>query len=154
MKIAVNKYDIFIEVICLVCLISITTLLVVLWSGLPAQLPAHFNAAGEIYRMGDKGGLIFLVVINWVLYAFITVLERFPQIWNTGVAVTEENKGRVYRVLKSMIGTVKLICVLDFTYMAWKMIQGQSLPAAFTLVVLAAVFGSIIFFLIRLFRVR
>ena len=154
MKVAVSKYDIFTEVICLTCLIGITVLLAVLWGGLPAQLPAHFNAAGEIDRMGGKGGLLFLVVINWVLYAFITMLERFPQIWNTGVTVTEENKGRVYRVLKSMIGTVKLICVLDFTYMTWKMMQGQSLPAAFTLVILAALFSSVIFFLIRLFRMR
>ena len=30
------------------------------------------------------------------MYIFLTVIENFPQIWNTGVTVTEENKDRVY----------------------------------------------------------
>lgn len=154
MKVAVSKYDIIVEVMCAICLIGITALMIVLWSGLPEQIPAHYNAAGEIDRMGGKGELLFLIVMNWAVYVLVTVLERFPGIWNTGVTVTEENKGRVYRVLKNMIGTVKLICVLDFTYMAWKTMQGQNLAAAFTLVVLATLFGSMVFFIVRLFQVR
>ena len=46
--------------------------------------------------MGSKGELVILPIIGWLMYIFLTVIENFPQIWNTGVTVTEENKDRVY----------------------------------------------------------
>ena len=47
----------------------------------------------------------------------MSVIERFPGLWNTGVAVTKENKHRIYRILKDMLKTVKLLVVIVFTYL-------------------------------------
>lgn len=107
MKLKNSKMDIAMEIICFAALIGMTAFLVSEWSGMPEKIPMHYDWAGNIDRLGKKSELLFLPIMTWGLYAFITFLEQIPQIWNTGVTVTEENKVRVYRVLKYMIKTLK-----------------------------------------------
>lgn len=116
MKIKRTKFDIFIEVCCLLCLVGIWIYLIVIWEHIPDEIPGHYNAMGEIDRVTGKGSLLVLPITTWIMYIGLAIVERFPQVWNTGVAVTEENKERVYRILKSMLGTLKLNVVVVFTY--------------------------------------
>lgn len=53
-------------------------------------------------RWGDKLELVAVPIVAAIIYAVITLVERFPKIRNTGVTVTDENRGRIYGVLKSM----------------------------------------------------
>lgn len=52
--------------------------------------------------MGGQAGVVAVPIVAAIIYAVITLVERFPKIWNTGVTVTDENRGRIYGVLKSM----------------------------------------------------
>jgi uncharacterized membrane protein YhdT len=122
------------------------------WNSIPDRIPGHYNAMGEIDRMGSKEELLVLPVIGWLMYLGMTVIEKFPQIWNTGVTVTEENKERVYRVLKNMLSTLKLIVVAVFVYLTINSSQAISLPVWFLPVLLILMFGSILFFIIKLVR--
>ena len=75
-------------------------------------------------------------LIALIIFCGITVTERFPQIWNTGVKVTEENRERVYSVLHHMISTIKFF-VFGNTYLNLRnRIFGKTnspmVPAAFT----------------------
>jgi uncharacterized membrane protein len=106
-----SRYDIFINIVCLTQLIGIVIYFIIMWDSIPDQIPGHYNAAGEITRWGSKGELLILPIISWFLYLMITGVEQFPQIWNTGVRVTEENKEQVYRILKNMLGAIKLALV-------------------------------------------
>ena len=72
---------------------------------------------GRFDRWGGKGELIFLFVMTWILYIGITLIQRFPQIWNTGVQVTQENRERVYRTLMYMLETLKLLMVAGLTFL-------------------------------------
>lgn len=153
MKVSRSKYDIAVEAACLIILIGSCIYLAAAWGKAPARVPVHYNLAGEVDRMGSKSSVFLLLITNWGLYILVTVLEQFPRIWNTGVTVTERNKRKVYRALKSMLGTEKLVCVLLFGYMTIMSLQGRRLPGAFTLVTLGAIFGTTIFFLFRLARV-
>ena len=116
MKIKRGKFDIVINLLCLLILACLVIYLGINWNQFPAKIPGHYNALGEVDRWGSKGELVFLPVLAWLLYLLITALERYPQVWNTGVAVTEQNKERVYRTLKSMIGTLKLWMVVTFEF--------------------------------------
>ena len=111
---------------CIVCLLPIL-LGLVLWNKLPDKIPAHYDWAGNVDRWSSKGELLFLPIMTWIMYGYISVVELFPKAWNTGVKVTEENQARVYRVLKYMIKSLKLIVVLDFSYMTINSILGKSL---------------------------
>lgn len=154
MRIKRNKYDIIVELICLIALIGTSVYLGINWNRIPEEVPMHYNVMGDINRWGQKGELLFLFFLTWIMYIGLTVIEHFPGIWNTGVTVTKENKERVYRILKSMLGTIKLLTVIIFVFLMINAIMTKELPAWFTPVSLVLVFGSIIFSVIKVVKAK
>ena len=77
-----------------------------------------------------------------------------PNIWNTGVKVTEANKESVYRVLKYMIKSLKLIMVIDLSYITINTLMGRNLPEWFTFAFLILVFGDLFFWIGKLIRLQ
>jgi uncharacterized membrane protein len=152
MKSKISKYDIIVEVLCLLLLCGMCLYLFINWGNLPDQIPGHYNASGEVDRWGSKGEALILPIIGWILYIGMTAAESFPQIWNTGVRVTEENKERVYRILKNMVGTVKLLMVCSFTFISINEVSSRALPVWFLPVFLILIFGPVIFFIIKLIK--
>lgn len=154
MKIKNSPADIIMEILGLIMLIGTPLYLLIRWSSIPDKLPMHYNFAGEIDRWGGKGEILFLVVMIWILYLMISLVEHFPSIWNTGVQVTSENRARVYRTLKYMVKTLKLVMTLIFTFLIFNTVAGTPLPRWFTPAYLILIIGDFAFWLIRLYRVR
>ena len=154
MKIKNSLADIIMEVLGLVMLIGTPLYLVIRWPSIPDKLPMHYNFAGEIDRWGGKGEVLFLVVMVWILYLMISLVEHFPSVWNTGVQVTLENRMRVYRTLKYMVKTLKLAMTLVFTFLIFNTVAGTPRPGWFTVVYVILIIGDLAFWLIRLYRVR
>lgn len=153
MKIRRNGYDIAANILCLLLLIGIPIYLFINWSNIPDRIPGHYNAMGEVDRMGSKNELLLLPIVNILMYAGFSVVECFPQIWNTGVRVTEANKERVYRTIKSLISTLKLIIVAVFSFLSINSSLSLPLSVWYLPVFLILIFGSILFFILRLHRV-
>ncbi|MEN6339812.1 MAG: DUF1648 domain-containing protein, partial [Clostridiaceae bacterium] len=116
------------ETLSLALMIGTIVYLIVMWRSIPDTIPAHYNAAGEVNRWGDKSELIFLPIIGGMLYFLITLVQQYPQAWNTGVAVTEQNRERVYRILGNLIGTTKLMMLLVFSSLTVLSSLGLALP--------------------------
>lgn len=154
MKLKNNKIDWIIEIMCLTLLIGLTAYLIFHWGSIPDKIPAHYDWEGNIDRWGNKSDLIFLPMMSWFLYLLITGLQQVPLVWNTGVKITEENEERVYRTLKYMLETLKLIVVADLTYITVHSLMGKSLSGWFTMIVPVAVFGDLIFWIVRLYQVK
>lgn len=154
MKIKNSPADIIMEILGLIMLIGTPLYLLIRWSSIPDKLPMHYNFAGEIDRWGGKGEILFLVVMVWILYLMISLVEHFPSIWNTGVQVTSENRARVYRTLKYIVKTLKLVMTLIFTFLIFNTVAGTPLPRWFTPAYLILIIGDFAFWLIRLYRVR
>ena len=95
-----------------------------------------------------------LVVISWGLYLGITFVGRFPELWNTGVKITKTNKEKVYRLIKYLIGTSKLILISVFTLLIVFTTLVKPLPLWFAGIYLAILIADIAFWLIRIFMVR
>ena len=153
MKIKMNKQDVFVEIICLVLLIGILLYLFLNWDNIPDRIPVHYNVMGQANRIVNKGEIIVFPIIAWMVYIGLTVTKRIPRVWSTGVKVTEENKERVYRVEKSMVRTLKLIIIVVFVFLIINSTQTTSLPAWFHPVFLILLFGSIIFYGIKRYKV-
>lgn len=68
--------------------------------------------------------------------------------------VTEENKERVYPILKKLLVTVKLLVTANFTFLIINSEQGKDMPIWFLPVFLILMFGSIIYFHIKAYKVR
>ena len=153
-KIERNALDILETIVSLSCLVGVAAYLILAWRTIPDQIPGHYNAAGEIDRWGDKSELILLPIISWLMYGLITLIERFPQVWNTGVRITEENRSEVYRLLKNLIAVVKMFVLLMFGSLTVISSLGLNLPVWYVLGFLALLFGTITYFIVRLTRLR
>jgi uncharacterized membrane protein len=81
---------------------------------LPAQIPSHYNAAGEIDGYSGRGSLLVMPVIGLVTVAVIAVTARFPKSWNTGVRLTAINRVRVYRLTRDLMAELRLAMALIF----------------------------------------
>ena len=131
MKIERSRYDVIINFGCLILLSATIIYLAANWKNFPEKIPGHYNIMGEVDRWGNKGELLILPIVTWIMYFGMTVLEHYPQNWNTGVAVTEKNTERVYRVLKNMIGTLKFVVVGIFTFLSINSALAEPLPVWF-----------------------
>lgn len=152
MKEKKSKFRMIIEVLCLVLLVGMVLWLLVAWNSMPDEVAGHYNAAGHVDRYGSKGELWILPITSWILYVFITFLQGKPQCWNTGVEITEENKERIYRILKNMIVLVKLEMILTFFFIQYSTMTQKSLSSFFLPVELGVLFGTIIVFIVQLFK--
>ena len=154
MKIENTKADRILDLIGWILLIGTLAYLILGWSSFPDQIPMHYNGAGEIDRWGGKGEIIVIEVVMWILYLGIGLVEKYPQIWNTGVEVTPQNREKVYRILKHMLKTLKTLTALIFAYLIVNSLQGTPLPGWFTPATLILVFGDMAFWLVLLYRIR
>ena len=154
MKTENTRADRILDLLGWILLIGTLAYLILGWFSFPDQIPMHYNGAGEIDRWGGKGEIIFIEVMMWILYLGIGVVEKYPQIWNTGVEVTAKNKEKIYRTLKYMLKTLKFLTALIFAYLIVNSLQSVPLPGWFTPAVMILVFGDMAFWLIRLFRIK
>lgn len=72
----------------------------------------------------------------------MTIIEKFPEAWNTGVKVTEENKEGVYSTLLHLVSTIKFIMVCMFAYRTVQTTLSFELSAWFTHIFLLAIYNS------------
>ena len=128
-----GKFDIILNGLCLIILVSTILFLAVTWSKIPDKVPMHYDFAGNID---------------------MTILEKFPEAWNTGVKVTEENKERVYSTLLHLISTIKFIMVCMFAYLTVQTSLAFQLPAWFTPIFMLAIFGDLLYWIWKLYRVK
>lgn len=152
LKIADTRYHKIVNLTSLALLAGVFAFLFFCWDTLPDKIPAHYNLAGTIDRWGSRWELLACPVIAAGLYALISVVARFPQLWNTGVTVTEENRERVYLELKNLIVTMKLSIVLIFVFLTVYSCSLRPLPTWFYPAVLLVMFGPLVHFLARVYR--
>ncbi|MEP7233817.1 MAG: DUF1648 domain-containing protein [Ignavibacteriota bacterium] len=100
-------------------------LLLMLWvftlltySSLPETIPTHFNIAGKADNYGGKITIIIMPIIGTVIFIGLSILNKFPHIFNYPRNITEENALRQYtiatrliRYLKSGIAFISLLLV-------------------------------------------
>lgn len=146
-------YRVF-EYVCRIMLAGTLIFLIAYWSWIPDLIPTHFNVAGEIDGWGGKGIIWFTVVITWVMYLGISFFERHPDTWNTGVKITRKNAEKVYRLLKYLIRTSKLIMTAAFCSLAVFSAMSCPLPVWWTAVFLILLIGNTVFWLARIIAAR
>ena len=73
------------------------------YASLPAEIPTHYNAFGEIDGWGSRGTLWITPVIGILCDALMLAVSFFPQTWNVGTSVTVFNRALVYRRVRDLI---------------------------------------------------
>lgn len=112
--IPMSPVELALQFVGLLAFITMGVLLGIKWDGLPAEIPTHFNMAGEVDGYGGKGYLLFEPIMAVVLYAGILILSRFPHLSNYNVEITEENAHRVYAAGRLWITVINVIIAWMF----------------------------------------
>jgi hypothetical protein len=92
------------------------------WSILPEQIPVHFNAVGEVDGWGNRGMIWLLPAITLFLWISMTVLEKYPHVYNY-LNLTAENAERQYKNARIMLNVLKAEITAFFVYLDWQSIQ-------------------------------
>ena len=133
-KIGFTVFDLIIEIVGLVAVLSMWILVMVYYSQLPD---------------------LNLPVVATILYAGMTLLSRFPRIFNYPVSITENNASFQYRNMARMIRCLKLSLVLVFGFGVLQTIQNVEdfgiwyMPLTFTIITL-----PVIYFMVKSFMNR
>jgi hypothetical protein len=118
-----QKFEKMIEAINLLFVLGNIIFLVYAWNILPNRIPLHYTFSGQIDKYGGKYTLIFLPIVIVVMYLGLTLLCKFPHVFNYAVEITSENAERQYRIGVRYIMILKLAIVIIFSYIQFKSIQ-------------------------------
>ncbi|MBU9723693.1 MULTISPECIES: DUF1648 domain-containing protein [Bacillaceae] len=110
-----SAFERFLSIISILIFLGSVVFLVVIWSNLPDQVPAHFGATGEVNRHGSIWELVVLLAVGAVLYVLMHVLEKYPHLHNYPVEITELNAAEAYRISRTLIGTLKNVILILFS---------------------------------------
>jgi len=140
-----------IEVIACFSLLVVWGLIVINYNNLPDIIPIHFNGSGEADRFEGKKNIWNLPIVASVFYVVLSLLNRFPHVFNYPTKITKENVLRQYTNATRLIRSIKLIFIVLFGLIEFKTIQiakgqAEGLGTWFFPFVLATVFIPILYF--------
>jgi len=114
LKIAKTKGEWAWDIIGYLFYIGSIIFLITIWSKLPEEVPAHYNAAGEVNRWGSKWELLILPGIGLFMIILMELFEKHPEMHNYPKRFNESNAEQFYLHSRKMINQLKSICLIIF----------------------------------------
>lgn len=145
--------DTIIEALAAICLIYMIVQLIIEYPSLGQSVPTHFGTGGSPDAWGDKSSLLIIPIVSIVLYSGLTILNKYPHIFNYPVAITDNNASKQYQYAKSLLSTLKFTTTGLFLYIQLQTIsvakQIQSgLETYFLVIIVIGSFIPIVIYLI------
>lgn len=145
--------DIILERLAGVCIAYAIFHLISEHPGLENKVPTHFNGKGEADAWGNKSSILILPIINIVMYAGLTAINRAPHIFNYPITITEQNAIKQYQLAKTLVSALKFSIAAMFLYIQVQMINaanglGMGLGPFFIVVVIVGSFVPMVVYFI------
>jgi uncharacterized membrane protein len=145
------------QAVCAIILAVHIILLIKVWNILPSSMPTHFDFFGKPDGYGSKNTMLMLPIMSSGLYAMLTILERFPKIYNYSVDINELNAAFMYQTGREMMVVLKTVIVAIFAYIDFATVETargawNGLSPWFLIVSLVILFGSMIYYIVRMKR--
>lgn len=158
-KIELTVTDKAVEIIGWFALLAIWVLAISNYSNLPDTIPTHYNGMGNADGFGNKTNILILPLIANILFVGITIINKFPHIFNYPTQITVENALRQYTNATRMLRFMKLILVILFGLITFKTIKGANgqsfgLGVWFLPLTLGLIFIPLTYFIIKSFRTK
>ncbi len=138
--------------------LSVTTLLTN-WHRVPSRVPMQFDLYGKATEWGSKNTLLLLCGLVVLFYLLITILNRFPHVFNYPVPITEQNARRQYAIATRALRWLKLELVWGYGYLLAACIRTSSNPSShlspwFMPVFLGTVFMTLAVMIVGSYKAR
>jgi uncharacterized membrane protein len=158
-RVTPSQTDITVEITTAIGMLTSVIIMALYWQRLPATIPTHFGFNGQPDAWGSKSTIFLLPAISIGMYLLLTIVSRFPHIFNYPMKITQENAERQYRLAVSMMRWLKLELAWMFTYLTWSTIlvalgKAHGLGSGFAIITLIAMFGTIAIYTAFAFRTR
>lgn len=121
-KIELTPTDRLLEVMGWCILSAMWIVVIITYARMPESIPIHYNAEGVIDGYGNRSSIWGLLLTGSVLFIGMTLLNRFPHIFNYPTAITKENALRQYTIATKMMRAVKLAMVVVIGGLVFKTI--------------------------------
>jgi uncharacterized membrane protein len=154
-----SRADIIIETLAALALALLVGLTIYYYPQLPDDIPAHFDFRGQPDRIGYKGTLLMMPSLGVLIFMGLTILGRYPHIYNYPCPITESNARRQYALARQLLAAVKLLSLIIFAYIAWGQIAtAKSIESGLSPWILLSATASIFLvlgvYLVRALRAR
>ncbi|CEN51470.1 DUF1648 domain-containing protein [Capnocytophaga canimorsus] len=152
LKLNLTQTDRIIEFFGWILLLTIWIWVLISYKNLPDIIPTHYNASGVADGFGEKVNLLILPLLATVLFATLTLLNKFPHKFNYLVEITPENAYRQYVNATRMLRALKLVIVIVFGLvifqtLQYKVIQKHHITQYFPALTLMIIFVPIVYFI-------
>lgn len=91
-----------------VLMLLLWVLCIFFYTQLPETIPIHFNAAGVVDNYGNKITIFLLPFIGTFVFALLSILNNYPEIFNYPVTITEENAEEEYGMATGLLRSMNL----------------------------------------------
>ncbi len=154
-----TSLEIMIELLCAGLIGAVFLYLYSVWGSLPDRVPTHFDLQGIADGWGSRNSLISIPIIMAISYIALSFMSMFPNVYNYPIKLTLDNKERQYANAALMIRTIKFEIILLFSNLIYSSVSiamsGKAELKFISMVFfLIAVFGTIIYFVGRMFRLK
>jgi uncharacterized membrane protein len=82
---------------------------------LPATIPIHFGASGQPDGYGQKATIFILPIIGLFLFMMMSLINKYPQVYNYPVKITEVNAAKHYTNGTRIVRYLKTAIIVIFT---------------------------------------
>jgi|SRR5690625_3075775 len=121
-KIPRTKSEWFWDIIGFSLYIGMIALLIVVWNKLPDQVPAHYNAAGEVDRWGSKWELLILPLVGFFTVMMMIGFEFYPEMHNYPKRFNKSNAEQFYLNSRKMVNQLKNTVLIVFSLIMFESI--------------------------------
>jgi uncharacterized membrane protein len=110
-----SPFDKNLELIGKLFLVLMWGLTVYTYLKLPDTIPTHFNASGKVDDFGNKMTLLILPILATLMYLGLTLLNKYPYIFNYSTKITQENAQKQYTIATRLLRILKLVILIIFS---------------------------------------
>ena len=121
-KLELTKVDMASEIISWVLIIFIWILTITNYLNFPDIIATHYNDAVNADELVEKWIIFTLPLVVTVLFVGMSILNKFPHIYNYPINITKENAFTQYTNATRLIRYLKLIVVVVFGLIVLKAI--------------------------------
>lgn len=111
-KLTVSRFDRILDSLALSGILLMWIYTISAYGKLPDIIPVHFNVQGDVDNYGNKATLFILPAIITIVVAGMTLLNRYPHIFNYLQKITEDNAVHQYTIATRLIRIIKLVIVI------------------------------------------
>jgi uncharacterized membrane protein len=123
LKIPFARAEIIGEIIAALIFVAGQTYLAFIWNQIPDRVPSHFGLAGQPDNYSGKETLLILSAVILILYVILSLLRRYPHIYNYPVAITDANAPKQYLYARTMICLLKAEVISLMSFIQWSTTQ-------------------------------